>query len=441
MSVLSWRQQSGLQVNMFTHIRHRRVEALGPWADIPDETWSSESICLNKEEQSEEFWLHTIDAPFERCHEMVKHILETGALEIDGRDIRYELDFSPRRHWAYRNEYTDANPSVSSPFSRHSAEVHEYWSFNEIFRERWIKLLESPPSKLKSLLARLRFPLDRRSDRIGNLIISGAEDAIDCDLSATHDGKLVFKVVEGEPALGEYTATIWAAHGDDAVLRRQFEVTREEIAVGLQSDVDHIGFALYRNADGQCIDLMDEYLIMEVSFAMHIDSGPTFHVRDLKGGEVDQFNPGGARHTFGVELDEISAARDRKVRRAVLDRKVHDREHRALQDGSLKRFDADQSSEAVDHFLNLLRQHSYQPEPIYLADPFFMDVDSTGPERKLILGMIEATAGRPLRILCAPHSLQKPWWTALIPPRSPGTSRFEHSSLKTEMAEHFMIAT
>ena len=95
-----------------------------------------------------------------------------------------------RRHWAYRDARPSTDVSVRSPFGRHSAEVIEYWSFDAELRDRWLEVLmaasSGPPSRLESL----GFPLDRRVERVGNLMIAGAEDAITCDLTARHDQKL-----------------------------------------------------------------------------------------------------------------------------------------------------------------------------------------------------------------------------------------------------------
>ena len=96
----------------------------------------------------------------------------------------YALHPLPRRHWAYRDDRQLTDVSVRSPFTRHSAEIIEYWSFDAELGDRWLEVLEASPGGSLPGLQRLRFPLDRRVDRVGNLMIAGAEDAITCDLAA-----------------------------------------------------------------------------------------------------------------------------------------------------------------------------------------------------------------------------------------------------------------
>ena len=106
---------------------------------------------------------------------MIDHILDEGRLGIDGVEISYSLERIPRRHWAYRDERSDTEHSFRSPFSKHSADVTEYWSFVDEPRKRWMRIAESCGNHLEPVLKKLGFPLlNLRPDRIGNFVLAGA---------------------------------------------------------------------------------------------------------------------------------------------------------------------------------------------------------------------------------------------------------------------------
>ena len=148
MTVLAWHKPGAQPRNLFTLMRHRRQDALGPWAGEPNENWSNVDL-------EHELRLFSFDASFERCRTLVDHILDSGMLEIDGLEIQYALESIPRRHWAYRDCRPLADAPMRSPFSRHSAEIVEYWSFMAEPRERWLKLLDSLQGKTLHQFARL----------------------------------------------------------------------------------------------------------------------------------------------------------------------------------------------------------------------------------------------------------------------------------------------
>ncbi len=337
--------------------------------------------------------------------------MDKGALETNGIEVDYALEHDPRVHWAYRYEGTDPDISFRSPFSNHSAEITEYWSFAAEARDRWLAVVGLQPVHLKPLLDGLGFPLDRLSDRVGNLTISGAADAIDCDLTATNNGTLILSVNGGNLLPDSYTATIWAGHSGDYLVRRSVAITRNETLIDLQSNVDHIGFALYRTMDGQCIDFMDEYLFMEINIGMHIETGPTLQLRDSQRNTIHRVNPWKSRSTINIGLDGNSDALYKTIRQEVLGRKIWEREAAARQAGTLERFGPSQFEEAVQYFLGLLSRHSHPDGPIYLADPYFMRRDSGVEGDQLYLGIFGATVGRPLRILCGRHEDQRRWWS------------------------------
>lgn len=394
MTVLACHAPGTQPCNLFTLIRHRRQDALGPWANVSEETWSSDDL-------GHELRLFSFDASLERCQAFVDHILDSGTLEIDGLEIHYALESTPRRHWVYRDDRPLTDASMRSPFSKHSAEILEYWSFEAERRKRWLEVLDSPPANLLSRLARLGFPLNRRSDRVGNLMIAGAEDAIVCDLVAHQDRTLRFHVDGKQLLPGAYDATIWATHSGDEVLRREIPVAPGQTVIDLASDLDHIGFAIYRTADGQCVDLMEAFLIMEVGVRMEIDSGPMLHVHDRQGRSIHKVKPAGPISKIEVHSDNDSSELDKEIRRQWLGRRVYEREAAARREGNFARFQPAEFDEAVQYFIRLLRQDSDRTAPVYLADPYFMTPLKGDEGTRLYLDLFAATAGRPLRILCA----------------------------------------
>lgn len=411
MTVLTWHVSGAQPRNLFTLIRHRRKDALGPWAGEPDETWSSVDL-------GHELRLFFFDASFERCQALVGHVLDTGMLEIEDFEVHYSLEPNPRHHWAYRDKRQRplADVSVLSPFEKHSAEIIEYWSFTAEPRKHWRKVLKSLQGKALPQLARLGFPLDRRLDRVGNLMIAAAQDAIACDLAANRNQTLIFHVDADELLPGGYRASVWASHSGDEVLRREVPVALGQTMIGLASDVDHIGFAIFRVADGQCVDLMEAFLIMEASVRLELESGPTLHLHHYPSSTTHKVHPSSSVSMINVHADDDSAELDKGIRRLWLDRRVHEREAVERREGNFVRFGPDQFDEAAQYFIDLLRQDrqdSGSTEPVYLADPYFMSRLKGYEGTKLYLDMFEATTGHPLLILCAPkeNGNAQPWWS------------------------------
>ena len=408
MTVLTWHAPGAQPCNLFTLIRHRRKDALGPWAGEPDETWSSVNL-------GHELRLFSFDASFECCQALVNHILDTGTLEIDGLGIHYALESIPRHHWAYRDKRPLADASVLSPFERHSAEIIEYWSLTAESRRHWLKVLASLQGEALPQLAHLGFPLVRRLDRVGNLMIAAAQDTIACELEVSRNQTLIFHVDADELLPGEYRASVWASHSGDEVLRREVPVALGRTVIELVSDIDHIGFAIFRTADGQCVDLMEVFLIMEASVRVEIQSGPTLHLRNRQSRTTHTVNPSGSVSMINVHSDDDSAELDKEIRRLWLDRQVHERENIARREGNFVRFRPAKFEQAVQHFTRLLRQDADQTVPIYLADPYFMDKLKRDDLKRLYLDIFAATNGRPLRILCAKEANvdTRTWWSNL----------------------------
>ena len=408
-TVLAWHPRDGQPVNLFTHIRHRRKDALGPWAKKPNETWSNQGFSTAEDDQSGTIQLHTLDTPLQQCEQLIASILDKREIEIAGQTIQYALEEIPRRHWAYRDERGQTEPSFVSPFSEHSAEVIEYWSLAGEPRELWLGLVASHQYDLQSPLAKLKFPLDRLSDRVGNFVISGALDWVRCDLSARRNGSLVL-TFDADLIPGEYTAEIWACHSGDDVLRRTIPINEIETVIDLRSDVDRIGFALFRNSDGLCVDLMDVHLMMRISIAMNLETGPTVQLRNRKNSSITTLSPYSHRSMMTIEADKDSFDLDQAIRREVLDRRARERETEARREQNLARFGPGEFDAAVEYFIDLLSRNTYAEEPIYLADRYFIDPKIGADVRALYLRIFAETNGRPLRILCTQQT-PPTWWS------------------------------
>ena len=406
MTVLTWHRPDAQHRNLFTLLRHRRQDGLGPWASEPSEIWTSDDL-------GHELHLFSFEGSLERCQVLVNHILNSRTLEIGDLEIQYALEPVPRHHMAYRDRRPLADASVFSPFQKHSAQIIEYWSFADESHKRWLEVLESLQGKALPQLARLGFPLDRRPDRVGNLMVAGAEDAITCDLVVYPDRTLRFDVNEDRLLPGAYCATVWASHSGDEVVRQEVPVNPGQTVIGLASDVDHIGFAVCRNGDGRCVDMMEEFLMMGVDGHIAF-SGPTVHLHDRRNRSTYQVSPFDIGSTISVQFDRDSAELDKGIRQQWLNRKVYEQEATARREGNFARFGPEEFDKAAQYFLGLLRQYSDGKEPIYLADRYFMtEKNKRGQLEQLYLDMFAATVGRPLLILCTPKDVNiTPWWSS-----------------------------
>ena len=410
MTLLECTESDGQTRNLFTMVRHRRQDALGPWESQDGERWSMDDLGNGLR-------LHLLNAPLEKCQALVDLILDSGKLEVEGNEVTYALHPNPRCHWAYRDEGSLSDASVHSPFSKHSAEVIEYWSFAKELRDKWLSILDSPPDNLATRLLGLGFPLDRRVERVGNLMIAGAEDAIACDLAACHDQTLRFQVKADDLQQVAYSASVWASHSGDEVARKQISVTPGQTTIKLASDIDHVGFSVFRNLDGQCVDMMQAHLMLEVRGLINLTAGTSLHFKSRRSGPSHTLEPGGATSEIEVRFDENSEQIDREIRRWWLDSRLYEREVESRKKGKLVRFQADHFDQAVQHLVQLVHLDAHRKEPIYLADPHFMPyLDETKEaDSKLVqlyLELFAATVGRPLRILCAKRRLReiRPWW-------------------------------
>ena len=408
LTVLVWRSRTGLALNLFTFMRHRKREALGPWSSQPDATWTLEEL-------GDDLSLLSFNASYEKCREHVDTILASGVLEAHEQEVHYVLEDNPRNHWAYRDYRRRSEASMRSPFSTHSAAITEYWSFEDEPHKRWLSLSDPLAGRLRTALRRLGFPLDRCPERVGNLLIAAAEDAITCRLTAHQDQTLRLHV-EAKGLLPQtYRATVWASHSGDVVLRRELSVMPGQTTIGLVSEVDRTGFAICRDFDGQYVDLVENLPGMEALPTGRRGGQPPPPVPDPLVRVPQRVLPSlpdavvSGRSGAATQLD-------RGIRQQWLNRVAQQREAGARRDASLVRFGPGRFAEAARHFLYLLSHDSDQSGPTYLADPCFVGHTMADEVARLFMDMCAAIRRRPLRILCAerPANDAPAWWAGYL---------------------------
>ncbi len=280
MSVLAWQPKGGEPLNLFTHIRHLRADEVGPWSGEPDQIWRTTEFPTTDTVKPGEIRLHQLDATLDHCMGLVKDISDGNILVIDDVEVAYDLEPRPRCHWAYRNHMGTDDHSVKSPFSRHSAKVTEFWSFAPEPRDHWRRICESYlPGQLEGHLRGLGFRLDQRLDRVGNLIIAGAHDDIACELlnRRTHLILNVDPADRTDLPGNAYYATVWASDSDDDLLHQHFELAGRRTIVNVNSELDQIGFAVYRHPDGQCVDRWEAPLCREISIRLSVSTSALYN--------------------------------------------------------------------------------------------------------------------------------------------------------------------
>ena len=407
LTVLAWEAPDGRLRNLFTLLRHRRKDGMGPWGGELDEDWRIDEV-------SGDLWLFTLDSSLARCEPIISRVLASGTLDVKGREVRYSLESVPRRHWAYRDERTTmVGTSLRSPFGRHSAELVEYWSFAGQPRKRWREELESSFRERGSRID-LGFPLEDRSDRVGNLIIAKAEDKINCDLLKHHDQTLTLIAESVDSTARSHCGTVWADHSGDTVFRQWIPSLSGETRIAIESEVDTVGFAVFRTQDGQCVDLMSHHLVMELGVNTIVHTEPKLRLVDPKRLFVHEINPFQSVSKRTLNTDQFSPNTDRGIRRRWLAYLSHRREDSARRERDFYRFVSGQLRRAVDHFLGIIATDFDSTSPIYFADPYFMDCLSKQEEIKLWLDIFSITSGAPLRILCGKHGQfghLPQWWS------------------------------
>ena len=410
MTVLTWNEegQDRSLWNLFTFVRHRHVDALGPWAGEPAATWSEVALGFGVR-------LWTFDGPLERCLEHVNEILESGTLGIGGREIGYDVTSVCYRHWAYRDDRPLADQPMRSPFSRHSAELVEYWNFSDGLRTRWLEFLESGTGDRSQVAKLLGFPLDRHTDRVGNLMIAGAQDAITCDLRVCRDNMLVFDVDSGSALPDAFRSSVWASYSGNEVLRCMVPAGRGSTPIRVESKVDHIGFAVFRDSDGQCIDLMEVFLLMEVNIGLRVSTGPMMNFTNEQGRSIHKVSLPGIRSQMTMQGDIEKGGMERAVRQRWLGNRAYVREAKARAERNVVRFGPDEIDGAIDFVIGMLDSSADREEPIYFADPYFMNRLKGQRGARLYLDMFAQTSDGSLRILCGERltDAAKAWWLRL----------------------------
>ena len=389
--------------NVFTLIRHRRPESLGPWALHPSEQWTHEKLDHG-------FSRFTMDTTFERCCNLVDHITASGSVDIAGVNCRYDLLSPPRRHWAYRDHRGISDVSMQSPFSAHSAEILEHWTSDTDLRASLLATLDSLPSDWDRRTP-FGFDLRTRIDRVGNLVVAGAQDAVTCDLVAHRNGSLWFHATGDELISGAYHATLWASHSGDNVLRQELAVTPGHVPIPMNSDADRIGFAVYRTADSQCIDLLDVNLLLSIQIGINVSSGPTVRLTDRRGRSIHSVASPTTRTKSVVSSDDPSRV-EGTIRRRALERRAAESTAAAKRERNIVRFGPDEFNAAVNHLVNLLREADAS-ETIYLADRYFPKPVKGPRGIQLFADLLGATVGRELCVLCTqpPNAHPNPWWS------------------------------
>ncbi len=395
MTVLVWTDPDGPHRNLFTLVRHRRKDAMGPWWCEPNGDWRIEEL-------TGDLHLLSCDVSWQGYEPIIEGILDSGFLHVKGLKVQYALEESKyRRHWAYRDRRPTHDHSLLSPFRRHSAEIHEYWSFLSGPRQHWREELEPFLSQRQPRLARLGFPLVGHSNKVGNLMIARAEDALTCDLVVHRDRTLTFGVEANDCPSGSYSGTVWASYSGDEVHRQQIDITPGKTPIPLASEVDSVGFAVFRGTDGQCVDRMGGNLMLEPPpIRLTLQRGPTLHLQDRKRRFSHEVNPYHHVSTIRVPADDQDPEFDRRIRQEWLDHLSHWRESSVRRKGDLVRFRFGQWKKAVDHVLGILAMDREPPLPIYFADPYLLDAVKKPNATKFWLSVFGATAGAPLHLLC-----------------------------------------
>ena len=396
----------GQYLNLFTLLRIRRRDLLGPWQPP-----------VNKLRKSEEFdnsiFLFTLDGDLSSCGSLINLALDSGKIELGDRICRFDVHESPRSFRAYRDHHGDYDEPIQSPFKDHSASIREYWCRESETRRKLLEeLSENIPSQEE--FGSLGFPLSERIDRIGNIMVATAMDEVTCDLTATHNGELIFDI-DGEFTPGEYSATLWAMQNGDTISHSQMAVRSRTSNVNLPEDPDRIGFEIHSSSDDQCIDRFDINLVMQVNVKLTFDAGPTLELTDKSGNKARVASTIPATENISVRSDVEGSSLERMVRTRKLGYMAKKREISTLREGKLRRFEPMQLNDARSHFVQLLRQDDDKTTPIYLADRYFLEAFKSGENFQFSTEVLEATRGREFRVLCtqSPSNQKSRWWKEL----------------------------
>ena len=403
MTVLALQAPNGAATNMFTLVRHRDHKSLGPWTKIQGPGWHRETSNAEDLGEADNLILYRLDTTLAECQEIVKQILQSGVLDIDGSEIWYALEQSPRHHWTYQDHTASHEEVFGHLFRRHSAEITEYWCFDSETQARWMKTLESAEADSRAMAKVLHFPLDQRPDRAGNLMIASAQDAIGGEITGRLGKSLILRVAGNNwttPPPGAYSASVWACHSGDTVAHCSMEIRDPETVINLDADIDRLGYAIYRNSDGQCVDQYEAYLIKSIAMSTVV-SGPEVRMNIKTNGNSIEVGTslGTSRETIRTIENSDGDQMDQAIRTSYLSYRAWERDQSARKEGSLVRFSPEQIEEAVAYITNLMGQESSSEGPIYFADPHFLGEKPGDTEVKLLTAILAESRGRPLNIL------------------------------------------
>ena len=408
-TALVWTPAGAPAHNMFTMARTRRRDAAGPWTRPSDDRWCSQNL-------GDDLRLLRLDTTDEECQDIVRRVLQSEDLTADGLQIHYALDPAPQLHRAYRDHMGGVDEAMFSPFQHHSAAITEYWSFGEAPLQRWLDLSSPPSHRLKHVLKRLGFPLERSCDRVGNFLIARAEDAFTAELNFDRRHKVLrFRLNTHAPQEMTYRTTVWAGFSGNGLLRREVPFVVGKTEIKMDSDVDHIGFEVYDTSSGDCVDLRNVGLIMDASVNIQMQSGPTLQLQTKKRKNTIYTHAPRIRSIVDVRGNQGESGRDKKIRDKWLRHLHHNEEVSARQRHILGRFSAEERGEAAEYFLEALRRDADSKTPIYIADPYFLPARRDPFLEHLYLRIFGETSGQPLRVLCGNVGSEdaRRWWCSL----------------------------
>ena len=406
MTVLALQAPNGTSTNMFTLIRHRDHKSLGPWAENEDLNWHRETISVENADQAESLMLYRLDTTLAKCQEIVKQILQSGVLNIDGSEIQYALEQKPRHHWAYQDHTASHEEVLGHLFGRYSAEITEYWCFDSETQARWMEVLKVAKEAPRAMAKVLHFPLDQRPDRAGNLVIASAQDAIEGEITARHGKNLILRVAGinwSTPPPGAYSATVWAYHSGDIVTQCSTEIRDPETVINCEADTDRVGYAIYRNSDGQCIDQFEAYLFKSIAISTVV-AGPEvrMNIKTNRNSIEVGTSLGTSRETRRIENND-GGEMDQAIRTKYLSYRAWERDQAARNEGGLAMFGPEQVEDAIAYITNLIGQGNSSDGPIYFADPYFMGESPNDAEVKLLTTILSESKSQPLHILLGQH--------------------------------------
>ena len=392
----------GTSRNVFTLIRHRDRRSLGPWDKEEDLSWHCATVPVENAGETKGLSFYRYDGMWTDCQEFVDRILREGKLDIEGHEVQFTLESKPQRHWAFQEHTSSGAEPLNSPFSSSSAEITEYWCFDPETQERWITGLQASEEAAQKMVDALHFPINKRSDRVGNLMIARALDAVESEIASRHDNRLILRVASrdwAEPPPGAYSATVWADYSGDKVIHQSIEISNSETVLDHESDIDLVGYEINRSSDGVCINRYEAHLIKEINFQIAMSGPPTelsIHVPRRGYSIKRQMDTNSIASTFSVASDD-SDGLDQAIRKKHLVHVARETDRAARNEGSLYRFGPDQVDEAVEHIAQLVRAKANSEGPIYFSDPHLSGESQT--ELKVLMAILAGANGRPLYIL------------------------------------------